>query len=65
MVRTSRRGRDNPGLTPGEDMYYAHASDDLLAQTEIMKNADESRPCRCELVFRLVAIRESLCSIRL
>ena len=25
MVRTSRRGRDNPGSTPGVDMFNFHA----------------------------------------
>ena len=26
VVRTSRCGRDNPGSTPGEDMYFIHAN---------------------------------------
>ena len=40
MVRTSRCGRDNPGSTPGEDMYQKHSTTDSLAltkTTEIMQ----------------------------
>ena len=34
MVRTSHCGRDNPGSTPGEDMYQKHATTDALALTK-------------------------------
>ena len=30
VVRTSRRGRDNPGSTPGEDMYAIFHGQSLL-----------------------------------